>query len=270
VAALSGCGGAADSPVKGPVREKKEEKKVPLEANGRNGVLAGKVVYDGDPPEMEPIVKMLNHPDKENCLKGTPAETHTQTWFVHKENKGVANVVVWLEPPKGTFFTLTEKEKDLKGEQIVIDQPHCVFIPHVVSLFPAYYDGAKYVATGQKLVFKNSARFPHALQWDSTIENPAFNQTIPAGDKLEVALHTQKGPLAIGCGFHSWMLGFAWIFDHPYHAVTRADGSFHVENVPTGVELTFKAWHESRREPFEQRKITFHGADKGSLDLKIK
>ena len=36
------------------------------------------------------------------------------------------------------------------------------------------------------------------------------------------------------------------VFDHPYFAVTKADGSFEIANVPVGTELTVYMWHEAK------------------------
>lgn len=257
------------TPRTAPVR--KEEKKTALNFKGREGILKGKILYEGDPPSLEPIRKLLAHPDKDGCLKGGPTQSSVQTWFVNKDNHGVANVVVWLEPPEGKYFSLSEPQTNRKGEEVVIDQPHCAFIPHVTTLFPAYYDGTKQVHTGQKLVIRNSAPFTHAVQWDPSPENQMFNQPIPSNTQKEFVLNPQKRHMLIGCGLHSWMHGIIWIFDHPYHAVSNEDGSFEIKDLPTEVELTFKAWHESQHtRPFEQRKLTLHSGENPSVDLKIK
>ncbi|MEX0820057.1 MAG: methylamine utilization protein, partial [Pirellulaceae bacterium] len=43
---------------------------------------------------------------------------------------------------------------------------------------------------------------------------------------------------------HPWMKASMMVCDHPYFAVTDADGSFSIPNVPAGVELEFRVWHE--------------------------
>ena len=251
-------------------KAKVEEKRTALEAPGRGGMVRGKVVYDGEPPEMKPIDKLSLHFDREECLKGTPAELRVPTWLIDKETKAVANIVVSVEPPAGKFFTLTEEEKNRAGDLVVIDQPHCAFVPHVVSIFPAYFDGAKEVKTGQKLEFRNSAKMRHSVQWSMSYENEAATHNIPPGEKKQIELNPQKHPLTLGCGDHGWMHGHVWIFDHPFHAVTKEDGTFEIKNLPTDVELTFKAFHELRRDPFEVRKMTFKKGDNPFLELKIK
>jgi len=247
-----------------------EETRTALEVKGRNGVLTGKVVYDGEPPPLEPFPKLLQHPDKEGCLKGGPEQISKQNWRVNKENHGLADVVVWLEPPAGKYFSLPEQERKRTGEEVLIDQPHCAFVPHVATLFPFYFDGTKLEPTGQKLAIRNSAPFPHAIQWDPTPQNQMYNQPMGPNTKKEFVLHPQKKPLLVGCGLHSWMYGVLWIFEHPYHAVSGADGTFQIKNVPTDVELTFKAWHESRPKPFEERQMTFKKGENPSVELTLK
>ena len=45
------------------------------------------------------------------------------------------------------------------------------------------------------------------------------------------------------CNIHPWMKAYIAVFAHPYFAVTAADGSFDLKNVPPGT-YTLVAWHE--------------------------
>src|SRR5262249_50061925 len=114
---LAGCGGDKDNAPKstgaaksggggggggGKFASSSGGAKAPLEATGVC-TLKGKVTYDGDPPkraDLKPAIEMQQ--DKNHCLQG---ETLDPTWIVD-ENKGVANVVVWLRPPDGKFFVI--------------------------------------------------------------------------------------------------------------------------------------------------------------------
>jgi hypothetical protein len=249
---------------------KKEEKRTPLEISNRGGILRGKVVYDGEPPIPAHIAKIDKHGDREGCLKGGPAQTREQRWMVDPQTRAVANIVLWVEPPPDKFFILTDKEKNRAGDVVVVDQPHCVFIPHVVTLYPSYYDGARQIPTGQQLEIRNSAPFLHTVQWDPSRENEAGSHNIPpGGGKIQLTLKPQNKCLPIGCGVHNWMHGILWIFEHPYHTVSKQDGSFELRDLPTGIELTVSAWHESQIQPFERRKIAFEQGENPSLELKI-
>ena len=50
-------------------------------------------------------------------------------------------------------------------------------------------------------------------------------------------------PLPIRCDVHKWMGAFVGVFDHPFHTVSKAGGSFELPKLPPGTyEIT--AWHE--------------------------
>ena len=44
---------------------------------------------------------------------------------------------------------------------MVLDQPCCAFEPHVLVVYPSYFDGKKIDLTGQVLLVKNDAKFNH-------------------------------------------------------------------------------------------------------------
>jgi len=262
--------GGGDGDKKG---DGEEETKTALNAK-LDSTITGKVTYDGDPPVPKFLEDISKHKDKETCLKGKEnGETVDPTWRVDKKG-GVANVVIWLEPPAGKYFNLADADKK-RTDVIVMDQPHCAFVPHVVALFPKYFDGKELVKSGQIFELKNSAPFDHNSKWSADgVTNKSFNQTITKGDNRKFPspavgqLNPQDEPLEVGCTIHTWMRGYIWIFDNPYHAVTKDDGSFAIKNVPTGVELTVVGWHEGKQKFFTEKK-TFTTGD-NTLNLKIK
>jgi hypothetical protein len=260
-----------------PSVEKKRAAAVPaktvvrtaLEAKSLDGTVKGRVLYDGEAPKPALVARIETHGDRVGCLEGSTTETHEQTWMVDPQSRGVANVVVWLETPDDKYFSLTEQDKNRAGQVVVIDQPHCAFMPHVIAVYPSYFDGAKQVKTGQVLEIRNSARFPHAIQWDPSRENDAVSENMPPGGKKVMTLNYQKRPLYVGCGIHHWMRAIIWFFDHPYHAITKEDGVFEFRNVPTGVPLTLHAWHETKAGSFDKRTITLQSGENPDLELRI-
>ena len=79
---------------------------------------------------------------------------------------------------------------------------------------------------------------------DSTGATEAFNVAQPIqGSVNEVRLEAEEGMLQVKCDVHRWMTEYIGVVDHAYFAVSDANGSFTIENVPAG-RHTLVAWHE--------------------------
>jgi len=233
-----------------------------------DGVIKGKVVFDGTPPKMEEL-PFGTHDDKKICLMGADSEKHKQEWIVGGGN-GVANVVIWLDAPKGKSFKITDETvKDKANEEPVLDQPHCAFVPHIVAM----YTGSGKNASGQQLLIKNSSKVGHntKVEGDERAGNSPFNKNLNPGESVKHVIKFQKTPLAVKCDKHSWMNAEIITFDQPYFAVTDKDGGFTIKNVPSGTDLTVRMWHESfgalKEATSESKKFA---AGDNTLDLKIK
>ncbi|MBI3822326.1 MAG: hypothetical protein HY289_06565, partial [Planctomycetes bacterium] len=153
------------------------------------GSLSGKVTLTGDLPKVTDFTgKMKDSNDKQCCLAPTakPIEKVDQTWMVDPKTKAVKNAMVWVMPPKDTYFEINFRYKK-RSEIIVIDQPHCQFLPFVSAFNPVYFDGKKLVPTGQQLIFKNSATVAHAVQAIGSLSmgNKGFNRVVASGGQLD-------------------------------------------------------------------------------------
>jgi hypothetical protein len=227
--------------------------KSPVEGTGE-GILKGKVVYDGTPPErksLSDLMGALQDPkDKEVCLSG---DTKDPLWIVGGD-KGVANVVVWLRAPAGKFLKTPDKEQASTAKK-TMDQPHCAFEPHVVAFNPSFYDATskKQKKTGMVLEVDNSAPIKHNTAWSgNSLFNSGKNEIIPSKGKMVVEAVPSKESAAggedllnISCDIHKWMRAKAAVFDHPFYAVTNDKGEFEIKGVPAGTDLTLCFWHES-------------------------
>ena len=213
------------------------------------GSLTGKVTYDGDPPaEVNLVELMKKHADKDCCLapKAKDIEKIDPTWKVDKKTKGVANVMIWIKAPIGTYLETHPKLK-VRKEQLVIDQPHCAFLPRMTAFQPYYLNNGTEVATGQSILVKNSAVVPHNIRaTGNPLRNPGFNKNMPPMTEIDISadLKTQPLPISLQCDFHPWMAAKLFVFDHPYYAITKADGTFEIPFVPAGAEVSIMGWHE--------------------------
>jgi hypothetical protein len=245
------------------------------------GTLKGKVVYDGTPPNMDAatadLQAKMKAKDKEydspHCLAMTakPEEITAFEWRVDPKG-GVENVFVWLAPPSGSYFKLSDEDIKSAKPEIVIDQPHCAFIPHCSVAFTHYDDGKGLKPTGQKVFFKNSAPIPHNTSYQGLRKVGGGNPLLNPGDKIELP-KMQPDQVTLTCSIHSWMKGYMRGFDHPFATVTDADGNFEIKNVPAGVPVQLVIWHEKGEygdNGAKGKTVTLKEGDNDVEDLKVK
>ena len=160
-------------------------------------------------------------------MPGQGTSLTSEELVVNKGNLGVKNVYVWLMPDDaGNPLAVHPNLQKIKQKPVEIDQPCCMFVPHAVCL-----------RQGQELVCKNSSTIAHNLHWTGhPLKNAGGNQIIAAGSDLKIG-NLDRGPVSgqdESCDIHPWMKGWVRIFDHPYFALTDADGKFEIKNAPGG------------------------------------
>lgn len=283
LAGLSGCG-KKDAGPSGALNKPTGETSSPAASGAKTAIeaktwanLKGKVTYDGDAPKDDGALKkqMEGQKDKDICLAG---DTAAFAWRVNPENKGVENVLVFVEPPKDKYFKPnTPDEKTWKKDDVAVDQPHCAFEPHVLATFVSYYDGKNPpTPTNQKIIIKNSAPIAHNTKFaGDTVRNPGGNETIQPKDQREIKLKADPTtPITLNCNFHQWMTGYLWALDTPYYAVTDKDGNFEIKGIPAGTPVRVITWHEQagffNKGGKEGETMTLKDGDNPPLDLKVK
>ncbi len=119
-------------------------------------------------------------------------------------------------------------------EPALLDQSGCMFAPHVVG-----------VMAGQGLKVLNSDGVLHNVHLMGKA-NREVNKAMPAFTKKMVLPGTNFAKpeiMALKCDAHPWMAGYVVVAANPYFAVTAADGSFEIKDVPAG-NYVVEAWHE--------------------------
>jgi len=103
----------------------------------------------------------------------------------------------------------------------------------------------------------------------NTHTNPAKNNgvssVVPQNDRvgvLELKYTRAEDPFSVTCDFHAWMKAYHLPLDHPYGAVTDADGNFEIKNVPAG-KHDFVVWHESATGGYIERRLTVNMSSDG-------
>jgi hypothetical protein len=232
-----------------------------------DGTVAGVVKFDGEAPAIKLIVdEIKKNKDADACLAGQKANVWNvaeQTWLVDKKG-GVANVVISLVPEAG-------KEYDIKADLLAKwkmktdenDQPYCAYIPHVIAVF----------ADVQPVVFKNTSAVSHSVKIVGGETNGNSEKVIApkVGATEPRTFAYDRRPVPVMCALHGWMNSKVITFKHPYFAVTKADGSFEIGDVPVGETLRVFMWHESLDKAIDTGKtVTAAAGKKTTIDgLKI-
>lgn len=186
------------------------------------GTIKGRFVFGGDAPS---AAELKADKDVEVCGKHKLLSEE----LVIGADKGVANVVVFVRD-KGV--KVHPDMAAAKGEKVVLDNKDCRFEPHVA-----------FVQAGQTLVLKNSDSVGHNSNV-ATLKNPPSNSLIPAGGETTVTFANDEAiPAQVTCNIHPWMKSWLVVRNNPYAAVSKADGSFEIKNVPVG-EVELQMWHE--------------------------
>lgn len=214
------------------------------------GQITGKVVLEGQPPEMPEIKAVASNPQ---CAAEHKDPVYEETVLTDDHND-LANVVVFIKE---------EKEGDLKGPKIdkpaVIDQKGCVYVPHVLA-----------VEVGQPILVKNSDPFLHNVH-SLAIDNPTFNfAEVNQGEK-KIDPFTAVETFQIKCDVHPWMKQWVRVFDHPYFAVTGEDGKFTIDtNGLKDGQYEVQAWQELYHDSAPQTITVKNGKADKELEFKYK
>jgi cytochrome c2/plastocyanin len=214
----------------------------PIPAPVAAGSLVGRVVYDGVPPSMKPLV-ITPDQAKGCCTDGSTVDNTDRSLMV-SAGGGIQYVVVTLTVPGASAPAPVDKH--------ALDQAKCRFEPHV-SVVPV----------GTTLSFTNSDTVSHNIHTYS-IKNDGQNKTIAAGGSYDMKVDKAEA-ITIGCDIHPWMKSYAVVTDATHWAVTDADGKFSFVGVPPG-EYRLQFWHESLGKSKETVTVTAAG---GSLEAKM-
>jgi hypothetical protein len=169
------------------------------------GVIKGSVVYTGAVPTKKVIPK-----DPEVC-----GEPHSEPQIVVDANKGVKDAIVYLEG------VAKAQSMSKPAKPAVIDNKNCSFVPE-----------SQIVAPGPIEIVNNDPVLhnTHGFYGKRT----AFNVALPNQGQRVTKDLPRSGLVRVECDEHGHMHATVYVADHPYHAVTAADGAFTIKDVPPG------------------------------------
>ncbi len=149
-------------------------------------------------------------------------------------NGGVRNAVVYIQKiEQGKSFD--------KGKKYHLDQKDCRYKPHVMVL-----------PFGSPLEIVNSDPVLHNVHVSElgSSRMSILNIAQPIRGQRSVIQASQikkSGFLVATCDAgHPWMNAYIVVAEHPYYAVTDADGNYTIDDIPPG-EYRLVMWHEGVR-----------------------
>lgn len=216
------------------------------------GTFTGKVVLVGGGAVLPPLIAMgADVKDKEVCAAvDVPDER-----LVVGNGNGVANVFIYLPKAPKNFKSL-----EPPADPFLFDQKNCRFLPHCVVI-PT---GQTVKVLSDDSVAHNTHTYPN--------KNQGVNSGVAPGDRIGllefVYRKSEAQPLSVKCDYHTWMTAYHLPLDHPFAAVTDADGGFTITDLPAG-KHTFVVWHEAVDGNFVERKLVVDIQPGAATDMQI-
>ncbi len=186
------------------------------------GTIVGVTTWRGDVPELPPIEI---ESDTSVCGEVAPS----QALLVNPKNHGVQYVLVYLDR--------VERGK-APADKYWLTMEGCQFKEHI---FP--------FVRSQAMAMVNHDPFFHNPHFFNSKNASLLNVPMPDPDQeinhkfLRTPLKNETGVMRLQCDVHNNMNAHWAGFNHPYFAVTDADGKFEMTGVPPG-QYTLVAWHE--------------------------
>jgi plastocyanin len=109
----------------------------------------------------------------------------------------------------------------------IVNQRQFIFEPQVLA-----------VRAGQTVQFTNDDPANHNVRSNDSNSGNTFNIDTATGAAASnvhrFAATASDQPVQLSCDIHPWMAAWVYVFTHDRFAVTTADGSFRISNVPPG------------------------------------
>lgn len=218
---FTGCGnqGAGESQTPQVKTETPIESATSLPLSQETGGLKGKISFVGTAPEAA-VIQTGADPVCSSLAGGLKSEELVVT------SGALQNVFVYIKTGlEGRTFPVP-------AEPVMLNQSGCHYVPHVAG-----------VQVNQALRIMNSDTTLHNVHAMAKASKE-FNLGMPLqGMKMDKKFTAQEVMVHFKCDVHPWMSAYLGVLTHPFFAVSAADGSFEIKNIPAG-QYTLAFWHE--------------------------
>ena len=209
------------------------------------GAISGAIQYVGPKPPRKPI-DMSGDPA---CAEAHHGKAYDESLLVSPKG-GLANAFVYIKSG------LEGKSFETPSTPAVLDQRGCWFTPRVLGL-----------QTNQPLQISNSDPVTHNVHPVAQL-NREWNHSQGSGEPpITRRFARPEVMVPVKCNIHSWMHCYIGVLDHPYFAVSGADGTFAIRNIPPG-DYVLEAWHQTLGT--QELKVTITPSGQQQVDFKFK
>ncbi|HZX18988.1 MAG TPA: methylamine utilization protein [Pseudomonas sp.] len=146
--------------------------------------------------------------------------TRLQAELVDDQGQPLANAVLSLR---------SAVAPEVAPAAAVMDQRSQQFAPNVLA-----------VRSGTSVSFPNSDNIRHHVYSFSLAKR--FELRLYQGTPSEPVIFDKPGVVVLGCNIHDWMVGYVYVTDDPWFAVSDAQGKLNLEQLPAGA-YTVSLWH---------------------------
>lgn len=178
-----------------------------------------------------------------------------------KKGKGYATEVAIEGPPPGKNTSTGSGGKVFPGT--TIKPKGCIF-----GAFTSV------VAQGTSMHFKNMdpvKHSPHGYAVKGRVRKGMYNLDLEGDGTLEIPVKFKKKKLKVmklECDQHNHMQNWFYKVENPYYAISAADGTFSIGDVPAG-DYQLIAWHPKFKKE-QKQKIKVSAGGKISADFSFK
>jgi carboxypeptidase family protein len=195
------------------------------------GSISGTIRYSGK----RPAQKKIDMSEDPACVAAHHGKASDESLVVSSSGL-LANAFIYVKSG------LEGKRFETPTTPVVIDQNGCWFTPRVIG-----------IQTNQILQVTNSDPVTHNIHPMAQI-NREWNHSQGAGEApIGRKFVKPEVMIRVKCNIHSWMHAYIGVVDSPYFAVSNADGTYSIKNLPPGT-YTIDAWQENLG--IQERQIT--------------
>ena len=219
-----------------------EERHGKVGAEG-SGQLSGRVSIEGPTP-MEKVIPM----DPE-CAAEHPGPVTTR-FYVTSRDGGLADVLVLITAG------LPQQNWPVQRKPVTLKLRGCLYENHIVG-----------VQANQLFEVQNFGTVMHNVHLFSERNGETNRAFLPGQSPMEFKFVEPERFLKFKCDVHPWELAYVNVIEHPFFAITDANGSFVIKGLPPGA-YTVQAHH--RKAGVLQMEVKVENHRRSSVQFEFK